>query len=453
MYDLIVIGGGPGGGEGAEAARHAGMSVLLIEEKHLGGVCLNEGCIPSKTLLYSAKLYKHAKESEAYGVISQNVSFDLKKAMERKESIISKLRKGSEFSKKKAGVEVIMGRATILPKKDNAFVVSANNTEYTSKNLLVCTGSQAFKPPIPGADQPWVLTNREILSLDTIPKNLVIIGGGVIGIEFATFFSAIGSNVTIVEMLPSIATMLDNDIRTMLRKELEKSGITIRTSCAVTAIGDHSVTFTDTTTNTSETLPADNALLSVGRRPVTSGLGLENLGVTIERGAIKTDECGRTNVPNLYAAGDVNGVSMLAHTASRESAVVIDTIMGKKNRVNYDTIPGVIYGFPEVAWVGMTQAEAQKRGIEVAVNTIPLTFSGRYMAETQMGRGVFKVVVDKKYKTVLGVHMIGHECSEMIQSAVIMIENELRIADVRDMVFPHPTVSEVLKDALVGVKF
>ena len=451
MYDLIVIGGGPAGGDASTLATKAGLKTILIERAHLGGVCLNEGCIPSKTLLNCAKRYGHARHSEAYGVKTTGVSFDIRAAMQRKEKIIAALRRGSEGSKKRLSIPVVKESATILPPAEGLFRVAAGEQTLQGKRLLLCTGSQAIRPPIPGADQPFVLTNRELLSIDHIPEKLVIIGGGVIGLEFATFFSETGSSVTVVEMLPDIAAMLDADIRAALRKGLEKNGVTFHMECRVTAIGNHCVTFTDKNA-TAVTIPADTVLMSVGRRPDTDHLGLENLHVHCERGAVVTDERCRTNIPDVWAAGDINGKVMLAHTASREAQVAVNDMLGKAARVNYDTIPNVIYTHPEVATVGLTLEQARAKGYDAVESTIPMTYNGRYLAETEGERGVVKAVAQRSCGTVLGVHLYGGECSEMIHAATIIIENELRIRDVEDIVFAHPTVAEIIKDAIVDIK-
>jgi dihydrolipoamide dehydrogenase len=451
MYDLIIIGGGPAGGWASQKAKEAGLEPLLIEKRFLGGVCLNEGCIPSKTLLYSATRYHHAKDSSSFGVTASNVSYDIKKAMERKEKIIGSIRRGTEGAKKKMKIPVLFEEASILSKKNDDFQVKTASGIHEGKRLLICTGSEAIRLPIPGSDQSFVMTNREILSIDFIPQNLAIIGGGVIGLEFATFFSEIGSTVTVIEMLPAIAGSLDDDIRKILQQSLEKKGITFKLQAKVTSIGDHSVTYL-TPEGKEESAPADVVLMSVGRKPSTSGIGLENIHVQIEKGAIVTDDHLRTNVPNVWAAGDINGKSMLAHTASREAEVAVADMAGKKSRVNYDTIPGVIYTHPEVASVGLTKAQADAKGVEVVEHAMPLSYNGRYLAETENERGTIKAVVDKKYGTILGVHMIGSGCSELIAAATVMIESELRVADVSDIVFPHPTVAEMVKDVIADIK-
>jgi dihydrolipoamide dehydrogenase len=451
VYDLLVIGGGPGGGDASQIAARAGLKPILFEKGHLGGVCLNEGCIPSKTLLNCAKRYRHALDSEDYGVTATGVSFDITRAMARKEKIINALRKGSEASKKRLKIPLVREKAEILGARGGVIRVRAGTETHEGTRLLIATGSEAIRPPIPGADQEFVYTNREILSTNTVPARLVIVGGGVIGLEFATFFAEVGSSVTVIEMLPTIAGPLDADVRKVIEGELRKKGVTVHTESKVTAIGNRQVTF-ESRDGAGATIDADIVLLSVGRRPVVAGFGLENLGVLVERGAIAVDERGRTNVPNVWAAGDVNGKSMLAHTANREVHVCVADMMGERAAVRYENIPSVIYTHPEVATVGLTAEQARERGYDVVEHRMPLTYNGRYLAETNGERGIIKVIAERQYGTVLGVHMAGGSCSEMIHGAAIMIEAELRIRDVRDIVFPHPTVAEMIKDALVDIE-
>lgn len=446
MYDLIVLGAGPAGYLAAERAGAAGLNTVLIEKGLLGGVCLNEGCIPSKTILYSAKLYDQAKHSQSFGVTASNVTFDLAAVMARKEKIVDILRKGIASTLRKHRATVETGEGTILSGQDGVFRVQVNGLTVEGSRLLVATGSEAIRLPIPGAGQKFVYTNREILSVDSLPQHLVVVGGGVIGLEIATFFAEVGSAVTVIELLPSIGGPIDSEIAQILQKELEKKGVTFRLGAKVVAIGDHAVSFE--ADGQSRSAEADIVLMSVGRKPVTRGIGLENLNVYVENGAIKTDEHGRTNVPGVWAAGDVNGVSMLAHTAYREAEVCVNDMMRKKDRMRYSAVPAVIYTHPEVATVGLTLAEAEKKGLAVMGAKLPLSYSGRYCAENEGGRGLCKVVIDKQYKTLLGVHMIGGACSEMIFGAAAMIENGLRVDDIKEIVFPHPSVSEIIKDTL-----
>jgi dihydrolipoamide dehydrogenase len=445
MYDLIVLGGGPAGYHGAQRAATAGLSTLLIEKSNLGGVCLNEGCIPSKTLLYSSKLFSQAKNSQAFGVSAQGVSFDLAKVMARKQKVVEMHRQGIAAMLKKGKVIVENNSGFLLPKTD-AFNVKAGEKIFQAKRLLLCTGSEAIRIPVPGADSPLVVTNKEILSTPSIPGNLVVIGAGVVGLELASFFAEIGSSVTIIELLPFIAGSLDKEIGQILRRELEKKNIKFLLHTRVKEISDNRVICD--CDGKSQTLSADLVLMSAGRKPIVKDFGLENLGVEIRDYAILTDPKGRTNISNVWAAGDVNGRSMLAHTAYREAEVCIDDMMGKDSSINYDVIAGVIYTHPEVAVVGFIQEEAEKRGFEALSHKLPMSYNGRYTTENEAGRGICKIVVDRKTRTILGVHMIGGSCSEMIFGAAMMVERKMTMSDMDTIVFPHPTISEIIKDTL-----
>ena len=450
MYDLIVLGGGPAGYLAAERAGHAGMKTLVIEKRFLGGVCLNEGCVPSKALLYSAKIYDYARFSEHYGVVSEKVTFDHKKAMARKNKVVSTLVGGIKMQMKANKVTVVDGEGIILPKEGEYFAVEANGEKYTAKKLLIATGSMPIMPSIVGAkegfDAGFVMTNREILDIDHVPGNLVIVGGGVIGLEMASYFNSVGSKVPVIEMLDKIAGSTDSEISKILQDSYEKKGVEFKLGCRVVEIKKDAVVYEKD--GKKESVKADKVLMSIGRRAVTQGIGLENIGVELERGAIKTDRFSKTNIPNVYAAGDVNGKSMLAHTAYREAEVAVNNMLGKKDIMRYNAIPAVIYTNPEVGSVGETEQTAKEKGYDVQVASITMNYSGRYVAENEGGNGICKVIVDKKYNRLIGVHMIGSYASEIIVSAGMMIEMEMRIEDIKELVFPHPTVCEILREAI-----
>ena len=450
LYDLIVIGGGPGGYLGAERAGHAGLSTLLIEKRFLGGVCLNEGCIPSKAFLNSAKIADYAKQGAKYGVSTENVSLNHATVVARKNKIVKILVAGVSMKMKKNNVTVVNGEAVINGRSSEGFVVKVGDTDYITKRIMIATGSVPSMPPIPGLKEGYqngfVLTNREILDITEVPEKLVIIGGGAIGLEMASYFNSAGSQVTVVEMLDHIAGSTDREISTILYNNYKKKGIDFRLSARVTEITDKEVIFE--TAEGKQSVTADKVLVSIGRRAFTEGLGLESLGVELERGRIKTDEFMRTNISGIYAVGDVNGVSMLAHTAYREAEVCINHIMGKKDRMRYNAVPAVIYTNPEVGSVGETEETAKEKDLDVEIVKLPLSYSGRYVAETERGDGIIKVLVDKKYKTIQGLHIIGSYASEIIYGAAMMMETEMRVEDIQKMVFPHPTVSEVIKEAM-----
>ncbi len=450
MYDLIILGGGPAGYNAAERAGGAGLKTLVIEERALGGVCLNEGCIPTKTLLYSAKIYDYAKHGKDYGVTFGSAEIDHAFVVERKNKVVKQLVSGVGAKMKKAGVEVVNATAYIKGRDADGFTVVAGEKEYLGKQLLICTGSSAALPPIDGlADSlksGFALTNREVLDLKEIPKNIVVVGGGVIGLEMASYFNSVGSKVYVLEMLDHIAGATDREISELLKKEYAKRGVEFILGAKVTSIKNNSVSYEKD--GKVSVIDCDYALVSIGRRPRTQGIGCENIGLKLERGAIVTNEYGKTNVPGVWAAGDVNGKSMLAHTAYREGEVCINNILGKKDRINYNSIPAVIYTNPEVASVGETSESVKEKGIDARIETLTLKYSGRYIAENEHGNGILKLIINNKHNNVIGVHMIGSYASEIIYGAAMMVETEMRVTDIQKLVFPHPTVCEVIREAM-----
>ncbi len=446
MYDLAIIGGGPAGYVAAENAGARGMKVVLFEKKELGGVCLNEGCIPTKTLLYSAKMYDHAQGGKKYGVTAEGVAYDYKKIADRKTKVVRKLVAGIKMKMEHNNVEVVRGDAYIKGGDEKCINITCGETSYEAARLLICTGSEAFVPPIPGVqDNEAILTNREILALTTAPESMVIIGGGVIGMEFASFYNSLGIPVTVIEMLPEILGGLDKEISEMLRGIYAKKGVKFNLSCKVTAVEGHTVHYTDNEGN-AHSIEGDKILMSVGRRPVLTGFGLENIPVAVERG-IKVNDKMQTTMPNVYAAGDVTGFSLLAHTASREGEVAINNMLGTEDTMEYNAIPGIVYTNPEVSCVGLNEEQAQAQGIEYRLSKLPMTYAGRFVAENEGQTGLCKILTDTENR-VLGVHLLGNTSSEFICAACMAITNKLTIDDLRRTVFPHPTTCEILKEGL-----
>ena len=446
-YDLAIIGAGPAGYVAAKKAAGNGLKVLLVEGKKLGGVCLNEGCVPSKTLLQAAKTYHHTLHGETFGVEADEVRFNLGKAHAHKNQVMDRMRDGIAGLMKKYKVEVAFGRATLLAGP----AVTVDGETHEADNVLVCTGSSPAKPPIPGIDADHVVDSSGILELPELPGRLVIVGGGVIGCEFACVFGSVGVPVTVIEALPEICPSVDPEVAVVLRKELEKKNITFRLGAKVDEIGEDEVKFT--LDGETQSVPGDVVLVATGRKPNVSSLGLEDLRVDVdERGGIRVNDRGATNIPGIWAAGDVTGRAWLAHAASRMAEVVVHNLTGREDRMRYDAIPAVIYTNPEVAVVGLTKEQAEERGLKVTTGKIPMGINARYLAEHPGESGLCKVVVEEGTRRLLGVHMIGGACSEMIFGAAVMLETELREKEIEEIVFPHPTASEIIKDVFMAVR-
>lgn len=440
-FDIIIIGAGPGGYVAAERAGAAGKKVCLIErEEHLGGVCLNWGCVPTKTLLASSKAYYSATHGEAFGVTAEGVKFHLDKAMARKKQVQDGLRTGIRGLMKKFKVEVLRGSATLTAKD----TVQIGDRTITAANIIIATGSRPAKPPIPGADLPHVVDSSGILEVAKLPKELAVVGGGVIGLEFACFFAQVGVKVNVIEFLPEIAPSIDAEVAKTLRTELEAKGVVFHLGHKVLKIEADAVVAQGAA---EVRIPADLVLVCTGRVPNSEGLGLEKVGVEVRRGAIAVNEQLQTNVPGIYAIGDVNAKSMLAHTASRQGEVAVNTICGQSDRMRYKAIPGVIYTSPEVAGVGLTEAQAKADGIPVEVVKWPFAANGRFLAEYS-GKGFLKAVLHKDTHALLGVHAVGGAVSEMSFGWAAMIEAEFTVKELKELVFPHPTVNEALRDAV-----
>lgn len=445
-YDVAIIGGGPAGYTAAEKAAKGGLSTVLFEKNALGGVCLNEGCVPTKTLLYSAKTYDQIKHASKYALSAENPSFDYPKIIARKNKVVKKLTAGIRMKMKESGVEVITGEAMIQGKTDEGnILIQCAEQVYEVKNLLVCTGSESVIPPIPGVNETEYWTSREALQSKELPASLIIIGGGVIGMEFASFFNSMGTEVQVVEMLDKILGPMDKELSDMLQAEYAKRGVKFYLGHKVTGIHGQEVTVEKD--GESFTLYGEKVLLSVGRRPVTKGFGLETLALEPYRNGIKVNEYMQTSLPNVYACGDITAFSLLAHTAVSEAEVAIDHILGKARAMSYKAIPGVVYTNPEIAGVGKTEEELQASGTPYQVKKIPMAFSGRFVAENEMGNGVCKLILAED-GTLIGAHLLGNPASELIVIAGMAIEKGMKAEEIKSFVFPHPTVGEIIKEAL-----
>lgn len=468
-YFLAVIGGGPAGYTAAEKASKAGKDVVLFEQNALGGTCLNVGCIPTKSLLFGAKQYYNATHAQRYGVTAENVTFDFAAMQKRKTIVVRKLVAGIKQRLNNEHCTVVNGTAKVINCQLSTvnYQLECNGETYEAENLMICTGSTNFVPPIPGIkDNPAVWDSTDALAAAELPKSVIIVGGGVIGMEFATLYHELGVPVTVIEALPTILPNLDREVVDVLADKYRKAGITILTNTKVESIDGNTVSISSSSSSTSSTsLTSDKILVSVGRRANLQGLeALE--GLEMERGAVKVDESCKTNLPNVYACGDVTGKIMLAHVASRQAEVAVGRMLKQipLQRIAYNAIPSVVYTNPEIAAVGLTEQQVRDfytemegaAGIEKAggveafyeVRKLPMTFSGRFMAENEGETGLCKMIVEKRNKTVVGVHCIGNPSSEFIAAASFAVRNGYTVAEMEQVVFPHPTVSEILHEIL-----
>lgn len=445
-YQVAIIGGGPAGYTAAEAAGKAGLSVVLFEKRSLGGVCLNEGCIPTKTLLYSAKVYDYAKHASKYAVNVPEASFDLAKIIARKSKVVRKLVLGVKSKLTAHQVTLVQGEACIV----DPHTVRCGEETYTCDHLLICTGSETFIPPIAGIQEVNYWTHRDALDNKEVPRSLVIVGGGVIGMEFAAFFQTLGVEVTVVEMMDEILGGMDRELSGLLRAEYTKRGIKFLLHTKVTGVSQtpEGITVTYEQDGTEGTVYGEKLLMSVGRRPVLNGFGLENLNLELtERRNVKVDEHLQTSVPGVYVCGDLNGVSLLAHTAVREAEVAVNHILGRNDAMSYRAIPGVVYTNPEIASVGMSEEALQASGVSYRTVKLPMAYSGRFVAENEGVNGVCKVLLADD-DTLLGVHLLGNPASELIVMAGMMIEDRRKLSEWKRYVFPHPTVGEIFRELI-----
>ena len=437
-YFLAILGGGPAGYTAAEKAAQAGKDVVLFEQETLGGTCLNVGCIPTKTLLYSAKQYYNATHADKYGVQAQQVTFDYGKMVQRKQKVVRKLVAGIKQRLNNEHCTIINGQGVVLSRTDEAVTIQCGETTYEAENLLICTGSTNFVPPIQGIkDNPYIWSSTDALEAKELPASVVIVGGGVIGMEFATLYHELGVSVTVIEALPTILANLDQEIVAILREKYTKAGVQIMTDTKVTSFEQNIVH------TTQGDFQADKILVCVGRRARLDGLqALEDL--EYDRG-IKVDDFMRTNLANVYAAGDVTGKIMLAHVASRQAEVAVGRMLKQipVQRIAYNAIPSVVYTNPEIATIGITEEQ-----MDCDIHKLPLTYSGRFVAENEGETGLCKVLIDKKKQSIMGIHVIGNPASEFIAAASFAVRMGYTIGEFEQVVFPHPTVSEILKETI-----
>ena len=452
-FDVIVVGGGPAGYNCAEYAAHHGKSVMLVEKKALGGTCLNVGCIPTKTFLYAAKMYHYADGAGTdYGVsVDGTVSLDQAAVVRKKDEVVKMLVQGVGAGLRRAKVKVVNGTAKI-GKKDGALMVTVGEEAYTAEDLILATGSSPVLPPIEGVKEGMadgtVMTSDEILDMTEIPAKLLIVGGGVIGFEMAAYFQEAGARVTVIEMMDKVLGGNDREVSSLLQKELEKKGVVFYLSSSVKKLSGGVVTFEKD--GRIDVAAYDKALMCVGRRANIGIDGLEELGIQVERGAVVTDEHMRTNVPHVYAIGDLNGKVMLAHVGYREGEAAVNHILGIEDAMSYDAVCGVVYTNPEAAFVGVSEEQAKAAGIPYRVKKASINMSGRHVAENGLSSGLCKLIVNTEKNTLIGAALMSSYASEYIYSLALMIDLQVPVDRILRTIFPHPTVCEVVREALLG---
>ena len=451
MYDVIIIGGGPGGYLAAERLAQRKKQVLLIEKQYLGGTCLNIGCIPTKTLLNSAKHYLHAQEAPQFGVHADNIRFDMGEMAAWKKKTVETLCSGVASLMKRLKVDVVMGTGELVAA--GKVKIAETGEVHEAKAVIIAAGSVPAMPPIPGTkDNKKLLDSTALLELTQVPENLCVIGGGVIGIEFASLFGTLGSKVTVIEMMDEIIPPMDKELAPLLRKHLKNTEF--RLGCRVEKL-DGGTVFYKTKEGKDESVKADIVLMAVGRKCQTESWNGKAAGIDITPKGVAVDERMRTNVSGVWAIGDVNGKSMLAHSAYRMAEVAVNDICSvldgtpNRDRMRYDAVPWVVYSIPEASGCGITEQEARSKNIGVKTATVPMIVSGRFVAENGVkAAGTVKVIADEKNGRILGVHILGSYASEMIWGASALIENEMRVEDVKQLIFPHPTVCEAIREAV-----
>lgn len=441
-FDVVVLGGGPGGYEAAIRCSQYGKKVALVEARELGGTCLNRGCIPTKALLHSAEAFEETQNASSCGVITGDVSFDFARMAEYKDNVVAKLRSGVASLEKAHGVKVIKGYGKLI----DSHTLDVDGEAITFDKLILATGSAPARPPIPGIDGENIVTSDEILNMTELPESFVIIGGGVIGIEFATLFATLGRSVTVIEMMPSILPGVDADVVRTLGRALKKKKVNVINNSKVTCIeGGNIVKVTYELNGVEKTAEGACCVVSVGRRAMTSGIGIENVGIEMNRAFINIDEHCRTNIENIYAIGDITGKIQLAHVASAQGMVAAANICGKESVMDYNVVPSCIYTCPEIAFVGMSEDKAKAAGIEYKTGSFNVAGNGRAMIIGN-AMGTVKLIASPAGK-LLGAQLMGPRVTDMVAEIAVVLKHGGSIEDIAETIHPHPTVSEAVMEA------
>ena len=448
QYDIAVIGAGPGGYETAIKAAQLGKKTCIVESTYFGGTCLNVGCIPTKTLIKTANVLdtvKHAADFAVEGVDPSTLKVDMTKLQKRKQKVVSTLVGGVKGLLKGNKVDLVEGKARFV----DSHTLAVGEKQITAENVIIATGSNVFMPPFIAVEgENHLLTSTEALDLDHVPTSIAVIGGGVIGVEFAFLLSKLGSKVTVLELMDHILPMVDPEVSALAQKRLEKGGVSFRLGAKVSKVANDTVFYEYN--GAQEQVKADAVLMAVGRTPNTEGLNAEGIGLEFDRKAIKTDLHMRTNLPNVYAIGDVNGKAMLAHTASHEGMVAVADICGHSEEMNYDRIPSCIYLEPEIACIGLTEAQArEKYGDSLKIGRFNMLANGKSLVEGDTD-GLFKVIVEGETGEILGVHLYGQHVTDMIGEISAAMTAEATAEELIGSIHPHPTVNEALGEAFMA---
>ena len=450
---IVIIGGGPGGYVAAIRASQLGAQVTLIEKDTLGGTCLNRGCIPTKALLESANVLAEIRDAAVFGISAEKVSIDFSAVAKRKEAVVQQLVSGVNFLMKKNKIEVIKGTGTLIDSRTVGILETGD--QINADNIIIATGSKPTTVPIKGIDEPGVITSDEALAMEKFPKSIIIIGGGVIGLEFAQIMHRMGSKVTIVEMMPQVLPTEDTEIANMLMDILKKEGMEIFTDVSVTSIsgsqqGREVVSFTTGDGNNKQERVAEKVLLAVGRSPNTDDLGGDKLGLNVDNGKLVVNERMETNIPGIYAIGDVIGGLMLAHVAMEEGKCAVENILGNDCKIDYQTAPRCVYTSPAVACIGLTEAKAKQDYGNIKIGRFPFRANGKALILNET-EGMVKIIADAQYGQILGVHILGPQATELIAEAVLGMRMEVTFEDAASTIHAHPTLSEAMMEAFLDV--
>ena len=451
--DVVIIGGGPGGYVSAIKTAHLGLKAVLVEKDKLGGVCLNRGCIPTKALVSTAELLNHIQRAGEFGIQVKDYSFNFPAIMKRKDLITRRLSSGVEQLMKANQVRVVKGEGQIIePGKVEVTDTAGQKEVIKTKNIIIATGSSVMKLPIPGINSNGVITSDGALSLSELPSRMIIIGGGVVGIEFAGIFKALGVEVTVVEMLPRILLPIDEEIARRLTQILRRKGIEIFTDCKVKGIkkNNQNLEVLVSTTNGEKKLETERVLLAAGRVPGLGNIDVQRLGIELDGKTIKVDEKMRTNIPGIYAVGDVVGKIMLAHVASREGIVAVENISGKEVLMDYKVVPNCVFSMPEVASVGLTEEEARKENDNIKVSKFPFMANGKALAMGEI-EGMVKIIADGDTLELLGLHILGVHASDLIAEGTLALSMEATAFEIVNTIHAHPTLAETIAEAAEGI--